>query len=526
MVKFPNNSALLIHLNASVLELWSSLEGSSADSDSGANWNSLCKTFSDKLQTLALPVFFSVEKETDSSNHILALLSNTDLVIKNVEYSHELTILHNLFTKNKFENIVYFDSIYPLLDFQVLSNIVSMHTEYGADYSFGENVPPGIVPPIFGSSIIEALRIQEEEKEALSNLPIPLSLYVEKNLNNFHVEIHYELPDLRMLRLNFNCKNVRSVVLTGRINSEISNGNKVFEQLEGLLQKKPELTFQFPSYIELEIFGGCEYSCSFCFRQQKKPTGNALSLENIDSLLTFVQTGMDDTSVGLGGQGEPLQHQEAVQIIEKFLDEEKIQTVVVETNGLYLEKIIELFQHPSVSKLRFVININSIKNYPQIHGTVEENREKVFMNLEKIKTILTEQKPELLPNMYIQMLKIVDNETEVDDIFELSQNLNFSFLLQKYNSFTGILKEKRVSDMTPLERTFCWHLQRDLYINSDGLVQFCKQSSDENTRGNINTDNISDIWLSQKTDWVDNYNGKYAKSPACESCDEYFTYNF
>ena len=525
MTKLPNKSAALIHLSASVLEFWDSLARISVSSDSASNWNSLCNLFFDKLQTLAVPVFFSVESDTESSKYILELLSKSDLSIQKVEYSHELTILHDLFLNKKFENVVYFNSIYPLLDFQVLGNVVDMHTEYGADYSYGENIPPGVVPPIFGASIMEALRIQEGEKETLSNLPIPLSSYVEKNLNNFHVEIHYELPDLRMLRLNFNCKNLRSVDLTCKTIDETPNAERVYEQLEGLLQKKPDLTFQFPSYLELEIFGGCEYDCSFCFRRQITPVGNALSLENIDSILEFIQNGLDDTSVGIGGLGEPLQHPEAKQIIEKFLGDEKIQTVVVETNGLYLEKVIDLFQHPSASKLRFVININSIKNYPQMHGTVVENREKVFSNLEKVSKVLTEQKPELLSNIHIQMLKIVDNETEVDDIFELSQNMNFSFLLQKYNSYAGSLEEKRVSDMTPLERTFCWHLQRDLYINSDGEVQFCKQSGGTKSRGNINSNKISDIWLSQKSDWVDNYNRKYPKSPACESCDEYFTFN-
>ena len=73
------------------------------------------------------------------------------------------------------------------------------------------------------------------------------------------------------------------------------------------------------------------------------------------------------------------------------------------------------------------------------------------------------------------MLKIEENEDELDNIFKLTDDMKVEFLLQKYNSYNKTLPEKRVSDMTPLERSFCWHLRRDMFIRANGDVSFCNR---------------------------------------------------
>ena len=115
---------------------------------------------------------------------------------------------------------------------------------------------------------------------------------------------------------------------------------------------------------------------------------------------------------------------------------------------------------------------------------------------------------------------------ELDEIYDLADKLGISFLLQKYNSYIGLMPEKRVSDMTPLERFFCWHLRRDLYIRADGNASFCKQDiHSEKIRGNLKTENLDIIWKTTVTDWKNNYCNAYPEKPNCENCDEYYTFN-
>ena len=80
--------------------------------------------------------------------------------------------------------------------------------------------------------------------------------------------------------------------------------------------------------------------------------------------------------------------------------------------------------------------------------------------------------------------------------------------------------------MTPLERSFCWHLRRDIFIRANGDVSFCKQDiKKERVLGNMETSSLSKIWLQQKENWLDNFYKKYPQNPNCKVCDEYFTFN-
>ena len=48
---------------------------------------------------------------------------------------------------------------------------------------------------------------------------------------------------------------------------------------------------------------------------------------------------------------------------------------------------------------------------------------------------------------------MIDNEKDIDELYELADTMGIQYLLQKYNSFSGQLPERRVSDMTPLKRS-------------------------------------------------------------------------
>ena len=116
-----------------------------------------------------------------------------------------------------------------------------------------------------------------------------------------------------------------------------------------------------------------------------------------------------------------------------------------------------------------------------------------------------------------------------DSLYALAEELGASFLFQKYNRYAGLMPERRVSDMTPLERYACWHLRRDLFIRANGDVAYCKQTVDQSknsARGNLAKDKLGDIWNAQRADFVANFHEKYPSHLPCATCDEYFTFNF
>jgi spiro-SPASM protein len=123
------------------------------------------------------------------------------------------------------------------------------------------------------------------------------------------------------------------------------------------------------------------------------------------------------------------------------------------------------------------------------------------------------------------MLKIKEIETEIENYFNFFESKGTQVLLQKYNSYAGKLKEKRVSDLTPINREFCWHLSRDIYIQSNGNVSACKQS-EEVIIGNIKENNIKEIWNLNLDRFKLSFNHKFELIDLpCLKCDEWYTFN-
>ncbi len=523
---------ILIRLSGSVLNTWEN-----AANLSDIDVDRLTEKFVSAVQSLQQPVVFCAEESNKIASRIRDGFKTglAETLFEEADYRHELSLCKTIFSgaegNSGIKAVVYFDAIFPLFDSSVLEKLLALHNEYGADYSFTENLPPGIAPVVFGRSLFEAMEIQSGDNTSVEapvipdELPVALSSYIESNINQFHVEVHFEAPDLRLLRLNFSGKSLRSIYDLNRIFQALESAEYPYRQIEKTIQEKPELIFSFPGYIEIEVTGNCEYNCIFCPRTFAHPQDNVhFSQENASQVIAFLQDGFQDTGVAFGGLGEPLEHPDIVSLSQKFLDSGV--ELLIETNGFYLEKLIPLVQHKEFSRLKVIVNINGLKNYAALHSVDQSKYEKVITNLNFWKQEVSQRDPGLLAKTYIQMLKIKENESEIDDIYQLTAQYGYTFLLQKYNSYINAMPERRVSDMTPLERFFCWHLRRDIFIRANGDVAFCKQDAKGScTRGNLQTSKLTKIWTDQARHWAENYQKNFTAFPECVNCDEYFTFN-
>jgi len=507
-----NTVAILINFTSNDLAL---LENTLVDD----TYNNIIENFSKNLSLLSENIFISPQDQDQfNQSKVCQALS---CGYKIIESNHEIKTLKTLFEKNK--TIIYFSNIFLLFNLEISQKLLSIHKQFLADYSFGENIPAGLCPVIFQSSIFDtALQSNEEIPD---ELPMALSSYIEKNINKFHVEIHYEEPDLRMLRLDFSAKNLRSLSLIDKVVKESANSS--LSNLSKLFKEKPQTLYHFPSYIEVELISECDLNCTFCPRQYIENQNNQLNEKEIEKIITFCDQGLGDTHIALGGMGEPLQHPHFEELAKKLINSNSTKSLIVETNGINLDKIIKLLEaieQDEKEKLKIILNLNSLKNYTTIHG-----QDKLTLILECINKLVkfldNNNLSHLKKSVYLQMLKIEENEDETDNLFALSDELGIGFILQKYNTY-NIMPQKRVSDMTPLERSSCWHLRRDMTIKANGDVSYCKQDvSNKNIRGNIKTKNLNKIWSQQQSSWVKNYQQKLETNPNCQSCDEYFTFN-
>ncbi|TGM60235.1 spiro-SPASM protein [Leptospira adleri] len=409
----------------------------------------------------------------------------------------------------------YFSGLFPCLDENLSKELYERHDRYLSQYSYSENLPAGIVPTIlsreFTNSLPETIKTSAQE-------------YLLKNINHYDVEIFYHAPDLRQYRLDFSLKNRRSLNLVrGFIKTK---ENWSYQEILPWIASHPEVFRNGPSYLELEVYRGCGLSCTFCPRQfsDNDRDGAFLTPEFLENLLKQQEASFsNEYSVCFGGMGEPLLHPQFADLIEKTISSSLLQELMIET-ALYvdLDSILEsLGKLSSEEKEKITWIVNLTTRNPDKYETLYGKKElgKILSNLEKLETVFPKNR------IYLQFLKIEEAEDEVEAWVDETERQGYGVILQKYNRFAGLMPEKRVTDLTPIQREFCWHLNRDLFVNSNGTVSLCRQTPGKEF-GNLHKENLIDIWQKGLPSFNNSLNGKHQETGApCLNCDEWYTFN-
>ncbi|PJZ83697.1 spiro-SPASM protein [Leptospira harrisiae] len=473
-------------------------------------------------------VFPKIQIHTNTNTALSEKINSSSL--KNKIITHEdvskeyefLLKLGKLLPESKFKDpdwdevcFLYFTGISPLLDSNLTETAWNRHKNFFSQYSYSENLPPGLTPTII-------------TREFLTSLPDTLSTDVHsfflKNINQYDVDIFYKAPDLRQLRLDFRLASIRSLTL---ILGLLPMGESLsYENLLSKLKEKPALFRSAPSYLEWEIYKGCELKCTFCPREfaDLNNDGSFVSLEDVKSTITKLNVELTSPiTISLSGNGEPLLHPEFKNIILEILKLKSLSELIIETalytNTDILLPLVESLNPSDKEKICIIVNVTTLKPdvYKSLYG--KQELEKVLLNIDLLS--------QALPNksLHVQMIKMKEVEEEIDPYFTFFEKKGINIILQKYNTFANKLPERRVSDLTPIHRDFCWHLVRDLSVSVNGTVSICKQNQNE-VIGNLYQETLAEIWQKGLDFFKHSFNGEHDKIPApCLNCDEWYTFN-
>ena len=164
----------------------------------------------------------------------------------------------------------------------------------------------------------------------------------------------------------------------------------------------------------------CNLKCPYCFADEFVNKNNEeITLENFKKAVEFIKTG--DSKIGLIG-GEPMLHPLFSEFLDMLISDDKIDSVIVFTNGLRIDKYINKLKH---KKIHLLINCNSIKDIG------EKNYEKLKYNL----TILKNN-----DNVNIG-INIYSKDMDYSYIFELL-NIADKHFLRYATALPNISKEK------------------------------------------------------------------------------------
>ncbi|HNF15000.1 MAG TPA: spiro-SPASM protein [Leptospiraceae bacterium] len=411
----------------------------------------------------------------------------------------------------------YFEGIFPILEKTLTLELLERHNKYLSQYSYGENTPSGLVPVFISREFLSSLSETWQGR---------VHDFFLKNINHYDPEIFYKSPDLRQFRLDFTLSDERSFLLSSALAAY--NENISYEEILPVLKKNPAFFRSFPSYIEIEINRSCTNRCIFCPRETLSPENDniRMSAEFLEDLHAGIFHAFPVPAVYcLGGLGEPLLHSEFERIAVYLLRSEYVKELIIET-ALFsgFERLISVLMTVSEEqkkKICVIVNLSTLQE-PAYNDLYRSET-----GFDEIKSRIIQLK-NFLPNpgsLYVQMIKMKEVETETENFFNEWEKREMGIILQKYNRFAGRLAERRVSDLTPVDRDFCWHLARDLYINADCTVALCRQN-EKIIIGNLETDSVSEIWQKGEESFRFSLNGEYEKlmSP-CTVCDEWYTFN-
>ena len=119
----------------------------------------------------------------------------------------------------------------------------------------------------------------------------------------------------------------------------------------------------------------CNLNCPYCFANEfVNKDRNEITEENFDKAVDFIVGDGSRFSVGLIG-GEPTIHSRFEYFVRKLINDDRVKTIVVYTNGIAIDKYWDIITH---NKIRLLINCNS----PSDIG--DHNYKKLCENLDRL----------------------------------------------------------------------------------------------------------------------------------------------
>lgn len=456
-----------------------------------------------------------------AEKHRISAVRTKSPVRNNADLYKELSSLSR---EKGFGNIVlaYADS--PLLDTVMLEKLFSLHTEGLAEYTFGDNFCEGLVPEVLSADFLEKISGYEYKKpDILSRRVFDC---MNADINKFFIDLEVAETDFSVMRCELITAGRRNRSVVEKLLAFVSFKDD-YRKIHRAIQEHPETLYLSPKYAEIGISERDNMDCPFCPRSKAPCPDGFMDFGLYEKILKELTAEYDDIIVEWGLLGEPLLHPEFFRFVEHTMNTPGIFNLIIGTNGLLFDrKVAEKLSAYPPEKLTVVFGLDSLKD--ETFRLLRKTESKDALSVVK-KNILDfiSFRPDNRLRTFVQILKMKTNNLELEDFYRFWQEKGVNVIIQKFNSYLGLLEDQSVVDLTPLDRTPCWHLQRDLAVFADGSVPVCRQDvKREHIVGSLKEEGLSSVREKQKKFFLLNYRADYDAFPLCRNCDEWYTYNF
>ena len=416
-----------------------------------------------------------------------------------------------------FDHVFYFFGDTPLLDYKMAMGMYDKHTKYYAQYSFADGYPIGLSIEIVKRDILPAIAQLAVESDGNPKRD-SLFTIIQKDINAFDIETDIAARDQRLLRVTLAADTRRNFSI---LKSVIGAGVKDAQSVISILDSRPHILRSLPSFFYFQIIDGCPQACTYCpwpnIGGDVLEQRNEMSVDRFSQLLGKIADYADDATIGISLWGEPSLHSSISRII-RSIGEFPLLSVIVETSGIgWQDGVFDEILESTRGGIKWIVSIDALDQ-----ALYRSYRGEGYAEANSTALRLLERFPE---DTHIQAVRMIQGELKLEEFYRYWKEKTDNIIIQKYDHFCKHLPERKVTDLSPLNRFPCWHLKRDFHVLLDGTVPACKEDLErKHVWGNAFKQPLDEIWK-QGQEWYRlHIAGDYPQ--LCRECDEYYTYNF
>ncbi|MCF6335399.1 MAG: hypothetical protein L3J12_06635, partial [Spirochaetales bacterium] len=222
------------------------------------------------------------------------------------------------------ENLFYLYGDAPLLNSAVFERMYRNHNQYFASYTFADGFPYGMAPEIIKGSVLDQL-LGLAEKNSIPISRKSLFELIKIDINSFDIETEISRIDQRMLRVSLTADTKRNYNQLCRIMDNLDSDSISDEDhLIDLLETSQILLRTEPSFINVQITGGCYQTCSYCPYPDMGGDiinrDDEMSIDQWIEILEKVGEFSDDAVFSVSLWGEPSRHSNFLGIVSSLLE--------------------------------------------------------------------------------------------------------------------------------------------------------------------------------------------------------------
>jgi spiro-SPASM protein len=412
-----------------------------------------------------------------------------------------------------YDCVLYLLSDTPLLHVDSSRELIALHVDYFAQFTGSDGYPLGCLPEVFEGEFPHHIQRLAKEGE-----PAPRELFpiVLRDVNAFDVETMIAHTDARPLRLDLSCASPRGTELCRRFID--LKGRTPDEVAEAVLAGQDRLRVV-PAFAAVQVVENHSQKVSYLPHAKAGVgvAGQEMPLERFFSLVDDLERFSPGIVIQVSLWGEVGLHSEVTELV-RGMEERESAFLLLETSGVgWNEAARRALREMSLKRSRLVVDLDA-------------HSENVYHDLRgegfgEATGFAGEMLGAHGDRVFVRATRMKENAQDVELFYRHWKEQTENVIVQKYDHFCGVLPDRRLVDISPVERMPCWHLKRDLAILLDGTVPMCREDLDrEHLLGNIFEDGAVEIWARNEEHYQSHVDGSLQE--ICRKCDEYYTFNF